>query len=231
MASATWNSVSSPGSLRPSGSAGRPSGEAPPTPRGFRCSSRQPAHLEIEAAEDFELGARPPGPSPVEAHVSGHGCKGLAGTVILFPVGGPAGSDACNESGRLGGRILPGQRLDDSCRDPGDPFGPGRRFRHAILDSENIVPEGLEPESVLIQKGLILKVLSDDQMSHRDQHGRVRAGDDRNPLICKEGGRVGVPGVDGNDLRPFFFCLHEVPARIRLMNGIGRVPPPHDDQA
>ena len=86
------------------------------------------------------------------------------------------------------------------------------------------------PWQNLSMKLLVLQVVGEDVMRHAGQHGRVGIGLDRNPPRIVGGRRIGVLRIDDDELAAALLGEAHVIEGVAAVEGVGRIPAPHDDQ-
>ncbi len=182
------------------------------------------------------------GTAAEDADVAGHRLQGCRHPVVLLTITGAPRRPARLERGRLGPRVHFGQFLDVDRGNPANLFGPFRRLRNALVLAEDVVLEvllvgellgrrtGVHALAEFVDELLVLPVVGEDMMSHAGQHGGVGIGLDRDPPGVVAGGGIGVLRVDDDKLAAALLGQAHVVKGIAAVEGIRRVPAPHDNQ-
>ncbi len=182
------------------------------------------------------------GTAAEDADVAGHRLYRSGHAVVLLAIGVASGSPGSLERRGLGAGIHVRQ-LGDVRRGHAAYFlGPLRRFRRLVVGTEDVVLEaflslgpvghGARVHALheLIDELLVLQIVGENVVRHAGKHRRIGIGPDRNPPCVVGGGRVGVLRIDDDELAAALLRHAHVVEGIAAVEGVGRVPAPHDHQ-
>ncbi len=177
-----------------------------------------------------------------DTDIAGHGLQCRCHTVVLFAIGVTTRRPGRLERSRLGGRVHAGKLPDVSGFYTTNFRSPFRGLGLAVGVAEDIIPErllasgpvghgaGVHPLHETIDEVLVLKIAGEYIVRHARQHGRIRIGPDGNPPCVINRSRVRILRVDQYEFAAALFGHTHVIEGIAAVEGVGRVPAPHNDQ-